>query len=74
MRAAQLMNSPAGRAARAAAGLALILAGAPMGGTGGLVLALIGLVPLAAGAAPGVRGRAPAESPVPCTVNPGRRR
>ena len=38
-------------AARAAAGLALIVAGAVTGGTGGLVLALIGLVPLAAGAA-----------------------
>jgi len=51
MRADQLMNSPAGRAARAAAGLALILAGALTGGTGGLFLALIGFVPLAAGAA-----------------------
>lgn len=51
MRAAQLMNSPAGRAARAVAGLALIAAGALSGGTGGLVLALTGLIPLAAGAA-----------------------
>jgi hypothetical protein len=51
MRVAQLMNSPAGRVARAVAGLALILAGSLTGGTGGLVLALIGLVPLAAGAA-----------------------
>ncbi|MGO9501502.1 MAG: YgaP-like transmembrane domain [Streptosporangiaceae bacterium] len=47
----QLMNSRAGRAARAAVGLALIGTGAAVGGTGGLVLALIGLVPLAAGAA-----------------------
>jgi hypothetical protein len=48
MKVAQLMNSPAGRVARAVAGLARILAGAL---TGGLVLALIGLAPLAAGAA-----------------------
>jgi len=58
MRAAHLMNSPAGRAARAAAGLALILAGALAGGTGGLALALIGLVPLTVGAA-GVCAAAP---------------
>ncbi len=51
MRVVQLMNSPAGRVARAVAGLALIGAGAAIGGTGGLVLALIGVVPLAAGAA-----------------------
>ena len=51
MRAAELMHSPAERAALAAAGLALILAGALTGGTGGLVLALIGFFPLAAGAA-----------------------
>jgi len=50
MRVVQLMSSPAGRAARLLAGLALIGAGAAVGGTGGLVLALIGLVPLAAGA------------------------
>jgi Inner membrane protein YgaP-like, transmembrane domain len=51
MRFVQLMNSPAGRAARMVAGLALIGVGAATGGTGGLVLALAGVVPLAAGAA-----------------------
>ncbi len=49
MRIVQLMNSRAGRAARALAGLALIGTGAALGGAGGLVLAVIGLVPLAAG-------------------------
>jgi hypothetical protein len=43
----QLMNSPAGRAGRAVAGLVLIAAGTA---AGGLVLAVIGLVPLGAGA------------------------
>jgi Inner membrane protein YgaP-like, transmembrane domain len=51
MRFVQLMNAPTGRAARVVAGLALVGAGAAIGGTGGLVLALIGLVPLVAGAA-----------------------
>jgi len=51
MRMVQLMNSRAGRAARALAGLALIGTGAALGGTDGLVLAVIGLVPLAAGTA-----------------------
>ena len=51
MRFVQLMNSRAGRIVRMVAGLALIGAGAAAGGTGGLVLALAGLVPLAAGAA-----------------------
>jgi hypothetical protein len=46
----RLMSSPAGRTARALAGLALIAAGAAAGGTGGLALALTGLLPLAAGA------------------------
>ncbi len=50
MRIAQLMNSPAGRVARVVAGLVLIGAGAAAGGAGGLVLVLIGVVPLAAGA------------------------
>lgn len=46
------MSSPAGRAARVVAGLALIVVGlAVVGGTDGMVLALIGLVPLGAGAA-----------------------
>jgi hypothetical protein len=46
------MNSTAGRALRIVAGLALILIGlAVIGGTGGIVLALVGLVPLGAGVA-----------------------
>lgn len=51
MKAVQLMNSRAGRVARVVAGLALIGAGAAIGGAGGLVLALVGVVPLVAGAA-----------------------
>lgn len=50
MRNVQLMNSPAGRTGRAVAGLALIASEIAVGGIGGLVLAVIGLVPLAAGA------------------------
>lgn len=49
MKIVRLMNSPAGRGARAIAGLGLIAAGAAVGGGTGLVLALVGLVPLAAG-------------------------
>jgi len=51
MKVVRLMNSTAGRSARVLAGLALIAAGAATGGVGGLVLALVGLVPLGAGAA-----------------------
>jgi hypothetical protein len=51
MRVVRLMNSAAGRSARVLAGLALIITGITAGGTGGLVLAVIGIVPLAAGAA-----------------------
>jgi hypothetical protein len=44
------MISPAGRALRIAAGIALILVGlVAIGGTGGIVVAVIGLVPIAAG-------------------------
>lgn len=39
----------AGRVARALAGLALIALGLVMGGTAGVVVALVGLVPLTAG-------------------------
>ena len=47
-----LMISPGGRAARVIAGLALIVVGlAVVGGTGGVILAVIGLVPLGAGMA-----------------------
>ena len=46
------MNSAAGRAIRIIAGLALILIGLiAIGGTGGIIVAVIGLVPLGAGAA-----------------------
>ena len=46
------MNSAAGRAIRIVAGLALILIGlVAIGGTGGIIVAVIGLVPLGAGAA-----------------------
>lgn len=46
------MSSGAGRALRIIAGLALIVIGlAVVGGTGGIVLAVVGLVPLGAGAA-----------------------
>lgn len=51
MRIVRLMNSTTGRAARILAGFALIGAGAATGGAGGLALALIGLVPIGAGAA-----------------------
>lgn len=50
MKVAKLMNSPQGHAGRALAGVALIAAGVFTGGTGGLVLALAGLVPLGVGA------------------------
>lgn len=46
------MSSSAGRALRIVAGLALIALGlAVVGGTAGIVMAVVGLVPLAAGAA-----------------------
>ena len=47
----EFMASGAGRIARIAAGAVLILVGLlALGGTGGIVLAVIGIVPLAAGA------------------------
>ena len=51
MRVAKLMNGTAGRSGRVLAGLALIIAGITIGGAGGLVLAVVGVVPLVAGAA-----------------------
>ena len=51
MRTVRFMNGTAGRSARVLAGLALIIGGIATGGTGGLVLAVIGVIPLAAGAA-----------------------
>ena len=50
MKVVKLMNSVQGRVGRGLAGLVLIAAGVLVGGTGGLVLAVVGLVPLAAGA------------------------
>lgn len=46
------MSNTAGRAVRIIAGLALIVIGlASVGGTGGVILAVVGLVPLGAGVA-----------------------
>jgi hypothetical protein len=50
MKVVKVMNSPQGRAGRVLGGVVLIVAGVLAGGSGGLVLALVGLVPLAAGA------------------------
>jgi len=50
MTVVKLMNGTAGRSGRVLAGLALIIAGITVGGTSGVVLAVIGVVPLAAGA------------------------
>ena len=44
------MRSAAGRGLRIVAGGALIAAGLAIGGTGGTILAIVGVVPLAAGA------------------------
>ncbi len=44
------MNSTAGRALRVVVGLAMVIVGFWIGGAGGVILALVGLVPLAAGA------------------------
>ncbi len=52
MAVVNFMKSGAGRVARIVAGLALIVIGlAVIGGTGGIILAVVGLVPLAAGLA-----------------------
>jgi Inner membrane protein YgaP-like, transmembrane domain len=51
MNAVKLMNGVAGRSGRVVAGLALIGAGLAAGGTGGLILAITGAIPLLAGAA-----------------------
>jgi Inner membrane protein YgaP-like, transmembrane domain len=51
MRTVRFMNGTAGRSARVLAGLALVIAGIAAGGAGGIILAVIGVVPLAAGAA-----------------------
>ena len=51
MNMVKIMNGMAGRSARTLAGLALIGAGLAAGGTGGVVLTIVGAVPLLAGAA-----------------------
>lgn len=47
---ARFMATTTGRALRVVAGLALIVIGLAIGGAGGVILAIVGLVPLAAGA------------------------
>ncbi len=50
----KVMVSPTGRLARIAAGIALVAGGLlAVGGTAGTVVAVVGLVPLAAGAVDG---------------------
>lgn len=48
---AKFMASTAGRLARIIAGIVLIAAGFMVGGTAGWVIGIVGLVPIAAGAA-----------------------
>lgn len=45
----RFMARPAGRWLRIGAGAALVVGGVLQGGAGGIVLAIVGLVPLAAG-------------------------
>lgn len=45
----EFMRSTAGRTARAVAGLVIIGAGIAIGGTVGVIVAILGVVPLAAG-------------------------
>ncbi len=47
---ARFMASPAGRGIRIAAGIALIVAGLVIGSTGGYILAIVGVLPVLAGA------------------------
>jgi hypothetical protein len=46
---ARFMAGPIGRGARALVGIVLIVVGLASGGTGGWILAIVGVVPLAAG-------------------------
>lgn len=48
---ARFMATPVGRAARIVVGAVLIILGLSAGGTGGIILAIVGLLPLIAGAA-----------------------
>lgn len=50
MSLARFMASPVGRGIRVVAGIALIIAGLAIGSTVGYVLAVVGVVPLLAGA------------------------
>lgn len=50
MRLAHWMNTMTGRSARVGAGITLIALGVLLGGVGGVALAVVGVVPLAAGA------------------------
>ncbi|MGC9221769.1 MAG: YgaP-like transmembrane domain [Solirubrobacteraceae bacterium] len=43
------MQSAFGRAARAIVGIALVVLGIAIGGAGGIIILIVGLVPLAAG-------------------------
>ncbi len=47
---ARFMAGPVGRGIRVAAGVALIVIGLIMGSTGGWILAIVGVLPLLAGA------------------------
>ena len=47
---ARFMAGPVGRGVRVAAGLAMIIAGIAIGSTGGWILAVVGVLPLLAGA------------------------
>ncbi len=49
MKFVEFMSSTTGRALRIVAGVALIAVGLAMGGGAGVVVAVVGLVPLAAG-------------------------
>lgn len=51
MEFARFMASPIGRGIRVVVGLLLIIIGISTGGTGGWILAIIGLLPLATGIA-----------------------
>lgn len=44
------MGSGAGRVTRIVAGIAMIAVGAAIGGAGGIIIAVVGVVPLGAGA------------------------
>lgn len=48
---ATFMSSPVGRIARVIVGLALIVLGLSMGGPAGWIVAVVGVVPIVAGAA-----------------------